>query len=140
MREWHVALRSDLSVGAAAGLLDAAGVDAAPVVDSSGRCVGVFTASDYRRSLSRGGPGAPHSEAMAGVGRHMTRQFGVTAPEADVGELLHRLSVAPDPFLVVLDRQGRPMGVVCGLDVVVAESAGGWPVQGVATADTSAGS
>ena len=52
---------------------------------------------------------------------------------------LYRLSVAPYPFLVVLDRQGRPRGVVCGLDVVVAESADGRPVQGVATDDTRAG-
>jgi CBS domain-containing protein len=126
-------------VGAAAGLLAAAGAGAAAVVDSGGRCVGVFTASDYRRALSRGGPEAPRAGAAAGVGRHMTRRFGVTTPEADVGELLHRLSVAPDPFLVVLDRQGRPMGVVCGLDVVVAESAGGRPVRGDATADPSAG-
>ena len=54
MREWRVALRPDLSVGAAAGLLDGAGADAAPVVDSSGRCVGVFTAGDYRRELALG--------------------------------------------------------------------------------------
>ena len=59
------------------------------------------------------------------VSYHMNRRFGVATPDAGVPELLHRLSASADPFLVVLDRQRRPMGVVCGLDVLTAESGAG---------------
>jgi hypothetical protein len=51
----------------------------------------------------------------------MTRQFAVATPGAGVSELRHRLSGGEDPFLV-LDQQGRPRGIVCALDVLVAES------------------
>ena len=49
----------------------------------------------------------------------------VATPEARVPELRHRLSDGADPFLVVLDWQGRPRGIVCALDVLVAESNSG---------------
>ena len=125
MRRWPVTLAPEMSVSAAAERLAAAGAEAAPVVDSSGRCVGLFTAADYRRWLTVAPPVADFfSEgqmlACDRVGDHMTRLFTTAAPEAGVTELLQRLSAAPDPFLVVLDRQSRPVGVVCGLDVLVA--------------------
>jgi CBS domain-containing protein len=126
MRPWPVTLAPEMSVSAAAGRLAATGADTAPVVDSSGRCVGLFTAADYRRWLTAAAPVTDvFSEgqmvpAVDRVGDHMTRLFTTAAPEAGVPELLQRLSAAPDPFLVVLDRQRRPVGVVCGLDVLVA--------------------
>jgi CBS-domain-containing membrane protein len=52
----------------------------------------------------------------------MTRRFAAATPSAQVPELLHRLREAPEPFLVVLDGQRRPMGIVCALDVLVAAS------------------
>jgi CBS domain-containing protein len=129
MREWRVTLPPGMSVRAAAGLLRAVGADAAPVVDSTGRCVGLFTAADYRRWLADESPLTDvytDGQLVVPVGgtvrEHMTRRFGVSTPEADVPELLHRLRAAAEPFLVVLDRLRRPVGVVCGLDVLVAES------------------
>ncbi len=108
-------------VRAAAGLLGAAGVGVLPVVDSTGRCVGLFTARDYRRWSDRGGV-AP-MPAPDQVRHHMTRRFAIATPEAGLHELRHRLAGAADPVLVVLDRQRRPMGVVYGPDVLAAESA-----------------
>ena len=128
MKRCPVTLSPDMSVRAAAAALAAADVEAAPVVDASGRCVGLFTVGDYRRWLtatptvtdvfSEGQMVAPVDR----VGDHMSRRFATAGPGADARELLRQLAAAADPFLVVLDRQRRPVGVVCGLDVLVAEA------------------
>jgi hypothetical protein len=52
----------------------------------------------------------------------MTCRFAVATHGTGVQELLYLLNAAADPFLVVLDRQWRPRGIVCALDVLVAES------------------
>jgi CBS domain-containing protein len=131
MKEWKVFIPLRMGGGAAANLLEAGGTDVVPVVDSDGRCVGLFSASKYRRHSGRTGPDG----GLALVGQivrpagtadevryHMARRFTVATPEASVQELRRLLSTAADPFFVVLDYQWRPRGVVCGLDVVVAES------------------
>jgi CBS-domain-containing membrane protein len=116
-----------MSVRAAADALAAAETDVAPVADASARCVGLFTASDYRRCLTASPAQDKFSDDSAAstddrVCDHMARQFATTGQGADIRELLHRLSEAIDPFLVVLDREHRPVGVVCGLDVLIAET------------------
>jgi CBS-domain-containing membrane protein len=135
MREIPLVLPSRTSVGVAASLLDTAGLSVAPVIDSGGRCVGLFGATNYRRWLDRGRTrGEVVSEWQAipptsgaeedEVGYHMTRRFAVATPEAGVHELLHRFNGVGDPYLLVLDRQRRPRGIVCALDVVAAEAGG----------------
>jgi CBS domain-containing protein len=126
MTECPVLVPETMGVRSAAGLLDAAGLDAAPVVDSGGRCVGVFTAGDHLRWLA-GGPGEKTAAAARlaavkcpdEVRHHMTRRFAAAALDADVGELHHRMRGGAGPFVVVLDRQRRPRGIVCGLDILV---------------------
>ena len=112
------------------GLLEAAEVGVAPVVDYRGRCVGVFTTADYRRWLACAGPDVedssvrrpvPAAKSRNEVRYHMSR-FSVATPETGVQELLHCLSEGENLFLVVVDRQQRPRGIVCALDVLVAES------------------
>jgi CBS-domain-containing membrane protein len=125
MRETELLIPLGMSVGAAGGLLEAVGCGVAPVVDSRGRCVGVFTAADYRRWLDRVGSDTDMVTGPASADEvrfHITGQFAAAMPEAGVQELLHRLDAASDPFLVILDRQARPRGIVCALDVLVAES------------------
>jgi len=125
MRGTEILIPLGMSVGAAGGLLAAAGCGVAPVVDSRGRCVGVFTAADYRRWLTRAGSGADLVAGPASADEvrfHITGRFAAAPPEAGAQELLHRLDAAADPFLVVLDRQARPRGIVCALDVLAAES------------------
>jgi CBS domain-containing protein len=130
MREIPLVVPSGMSVSAAASLLDAVGTSVAPVIDSGGRCVGLFGATDYRRWLGRGDSQVevvaewqcvPPTSVPNEVCYHMTRRFAVATPEADVHELLHRLKEVEDPFLVVLDRQRRPRGIVWALDVLAAE-------------------
>lgn len=121
MREPEVLIPLGMSVGAAASLLEAVGCGAAPVVDSRGRCVGVFTAADYRRWLDHDGAvvGSVFTDA---VRHHISGRFTAAASDAGVRELLNLLKTGGDQFLVVLDWQGRPRGIVCALDVLVAES------------------
>jgi CBS domain-containing protein len=131
MKEIPLVIPSGMGVGAAASLLDAVGTSVAPVVDPGGRCVGLFGAADYRRWLDSGGPRGEvvtdwqivHPTTIPDeVSYHMTRRFAVATPEAGVHELLHRLNGVEDPYLVVLDRQRRPRGIVCALDVLAAEA------------------
>src|SRR5687768_4557906 len=65
MRETELLIPLGMSVGEAGELLDAAGCGVAPVVDSRGRCVGVFTTADYRRWFDR-----VESDADLVPGRH----------------------------------------------------------------------
>lgn len=135
MKEIPLVLPSRMSVGAAASLMDAVGATVAPVTDSRGRCVGLFGAANYRGWLDRGSPrGEVFTEWQAvpptsgsdedEVGNHMTRRFAAVTPEADVNELARRFNGVGNPYLVVLDRQRRPRGVVCALDVVAAGAGG----------------
>jgi CBS-domain-containing membrane protein len=131
MRVAEVLIPLRMSVGAAGGLLEAVGAGVAPVVDYRGRCVGVFTATDYQRWVDRAASEAepilersPASGVSSAdeVRYHITGQFAPVALDAPVPELLHRLDGGTDPFLIVIDRQARPRGIVCALDVLVADS------------------
>jgi CBS-domain-containing membrane protein len=129
MKEMPLVIPSRMSVGAAASLMDAVGASVAPVTDSRGRCVGLLGAADCRQWLDRGSPRGevvsewqtiPPASVRDEVGHHMTRRFAVASLEAGVHELAHRLNGVGNPYLVVLDRQRRPRGIVCALDVVAA--------------------
>lgn len=121
MAECPVLVPRTMSVRSAAGLLHAAGVGAAPVVDSAGRVVGVFTAGDYLRWLDDD-PARDEAAPPAGdsdeVGGHMTRRFAVATPDTGLEELDSRMREAGASFAVVLDRQRRPRGMVGGLTVL----------------------
>jgi CBS-domain-containing membrane protein len=131
MRESELVIPLGMSVGAAAAALEAAEIEIAPVVDSRGRCVGVFTADDYQRWLDRSDPKpelVPGRSRVNGPTRadevryHITGQFTAVMPDTGVQELRHRLDGTEDQFLVVLDRQARPRGVVCARDLLVTKS------------------
>ena len=80
MRETELLIPLGMSIGAAGGLLDAAGGGVAPVVDSRGRCVGVFTAADYRRWLDRVGSDADLVRAPPSPHRHPPTRSASTSP------------------------------------------------------------
>ena len=131
MKEARAVIPHGMSVGDAAVVLASADVEAAPVVDADGRCVGLFRAGDFRRWATGAAGGrdvvsdwqiVPAPRAPDEVRFHMTRRYGVATPGAAVAELLDRLRTVPDPFLVVLDRQRRPQGLVFAIDLLRAES------------------
>ena len=129
------------SLADAAALLIENNVTGAPVIDESGRCVGVLSSTDFmvRDRLPEGcteetalgyehvlvkktGLGSYQIEACQEdrVGEHMTpavQTITETAPimnaaRAMCGEHIHRL--------IVVDEKGRPVGIVSTLDLVAA--------------------
>src|SRR5262245_25006959 len=109
-----VTLPCDMSLRAAAHRLPEAGVSGAPVVDASGRCVGVLSTSDLVRSLDEGAV-APRGEGEApndfcadwqmvdlialpedAVARHMSGDAitaSPTAPVRELARLMHAFSI-----------------------------------------------
>lgn len=131
MKDARAVIPLGTSVRDAAAVLESTGAEAVPVVDTDGRCVGLFGVGDLRRWAARSGGTAevvcdwqivPAPGILDEVQYHMIRRYAVAMPEAGVAELLHRLEAAPDPFLVVLDRQRRPQGLVSAIDLLRAES------------------
>ena len=129
------------SLADAAALLVDHNVTGAPVVDESGRCVGVLSSTDFmvREQLPEGsdegtalgyehvlvkktGLGSYQIEASQEdrVGEHMTPAVQTISEKAPImnaaramcGEHIHRL--------VVADEKGRPVGIVSTLDLVAA--------------------
>lgn len=113
MQEIHEVTQLGMAVPRAAEMLDEVGI--VPVVDSRGRCIGLFTVADYQRWRDRDEP--IESASCEEVRHFMTTRFTVATPDMSVEELEHRLETVDDPFLIVLDRQARPRGVVLRSDL-----------------------
>ncbi len=133
MHETKLLIPLWMQVSTAADLLEEAEIGVAPVVDSRGRCVGLFMVDDYQRWLDRGESDAEPvlechplmgSDAANEVRHHISGQFAAAMQDTSVDELALRLDAAEKPYLVVLDRQTRPRGIVCALDVLTTESNG----------------
>jgi CBS domain-containing protein len=128
----------EMSLRAAAHMLSQAAITGAPVVDSRGRCVGVLSSSDFVRwaegEESADRPpyrprGAVCSEwqmmdpdqlPTTEVGEYMTTDPVTVAPAAPIGELARRMIDAHIHRLIVVDREGMPIGVVSTTDILAA--------------------
>jgi CBS-domain-containing membrane protein len=133
-----VTLPKHLSVHGAAHRLAQSHVGGAPVVDETGRCVGVLSTTDLVRWMDRGD--APHRRPLAReadfhtpwqmadleglpdeeVGGLMTADLVSVTPQTRIGELARRMLDAHIHRLFVLDDKGRPAGVVATTDVLAA--------------------
>src|SRR5947209_13526930 len=133
-----VTIPQDMSLRGAARLLAQADVSGAPVVDAAGRCVGVLSARDFVAWAERGGL-APKREAGPSecfcaawqvmesdalpndvVERFMTADPVTVAPMTPIGTLAQMMVDARIHRVIVLDRVGRPVGVVSSTDVLAA--------------------
>jgi CBS-domain-containing membrane protein len=131
-----VAIPQHLSVRKAAHLLANANVTGAPVIDGLGVCVGVISATDFvhladaeRRHVSR-----PRSECVCSewqvvevenlpndeVRDYMTPDPVTVRPSIRLTELARMMLDAHIHRLIVVDAQGRPVGVVSSTDVLAA--------------------
>jgi CBS domain-containing membrane protein len=131
-----VLIPRQMSVRCAARLLSEACVSGAPVIDRRGVCVGVLSAMDFLRHAQREPPVcerivAPcvcadwqvvEVERLPGeeVAEYMTAD-PVTAPAAAPITALARMMLdAHIHRVVIVDEEGRPVGIVSATDVLAA--------------------
>ena len=132
-----VTIPRHLSVRGAAHRLAQSHVGGAPVIDETGRCVGVLSMTDLVRWMDRGD--GPHRRPLVReefhtpwqmedierlpqeeVGRLMTTDLVSVTPSTRIGELAGMMLDAHIHRLVVLDEKGRPAGVIATTDVLAA--------------------
>jgi CBS-domain-containing membrane protein len=125
-----VSIPTKLSVRGAAHRLLRAQISGAPVVDPDGRCVGVLSAIDLMRWVEEGPPPPPAAGAspwqlgaladvpVQTVADHMTADLVTATPDMSLGELARRMLDARVHRMVVLDEEGRPVGIITSTDLL----------------------
>lgn len=113
---------------AARRLFDAE-VTGAPVVDATGKCVGVLSNSDFvgrdsgrhdLQLLTRTGPNEPYTIECLNdnlVGTHMAPLVQTVAAEATIVAAARIMTCEGIHRLVVVDTEDRPIGIISTLDV-----------------------
>jgi CBS-domain-containing membrane protein len=132
-----VTLPREMSLRAAAQWLAQARVSGAPVVDDRGRCVGVLSAIDFVLwARAQGQAGRPcdlehlfvtpwqcvdlESLPADQVSQHMTTDLVTASPDTRVGDLAGLMTDARVRRVVIVDGQGRPVGIVSSTDIMSA--------------------
>jgi CBS-domain-containing membrane protein len=146
----------DMSLQGAARLFTQAHVSGAPVVDSTGRCVGVLSATDFLALAEKSAQAVKQTCAAhlcinsawqivdpqdlpADVVRHyMTADPVTTTSETPIGDLAQMMLDAHIHRIIVVDPEGRPTGIVSTTDVLAA-LAHAWHVESISTPVPRAG-
>jgi CBS domain-containing protein len=117
MRTAMVACRGHDSVAACARIMKEANVGFLPVLDEEGRLAGVVTDRDLvLRAMAEGQPDT------VSVSTVMSRQVRVCRSEEDLRSVEDKMAAARVSRLVVIDAQGRCIGVISLSDIAQAES------------------
>jgi CBS-domain-containing membrane protein len=131
-----ITIPQHLSLRAAARMLERYQITGAPVVDESGACVGVLSASDFVRWAHREKVRAsahmtgcvcsdwqmlepeelPADEACT----CMTADPATADPQTPLPELARRMLDAHIHRQIIVDAQGRPVGIVSSTDILAA--------------------
>jgi CBS-domain-containing membrane protein len=143
-----VAIPEAMSVRAAAHLLHQSHVSGAPVIDAYGRCVGVLSATDFMTIVEKGdddakrrteNPGCYHSAWQMldaqelptdEVRRFMTDDPVTVSPATPVAELARMMVDAHIHRVIVVDGEGRPVGIVATTDILAAVGRAGCVARG----------
>lgn len=135
MNKAVISISVSQSMEAAAELFSEHEISSAPVVDSAGRCVGILSASDFANAVRPGGAeqrGASHelldddsgfhldSTPLEHVQRHMTAAIQTVASSSPLLTAARIMCTEHIHHLPVIDRQGRPAGIVSTMDIVAA--------------------
>ncbi|MGE3806290.1 MAG: HPP family protein [Gemmataceae bacterium] len=132
-----VTVTEKMSLRSAAHLLSQSHVSGVPVVNGTGRVVGVLSSSDFMSFV--GGRPRPEpcgvSTAVCSdwqmfdvdevpseeeVGRHMTRDPVTVAPTTPITELARLMLDAHIHRVIVVDEDQKPLGVVSSTDILAA--------------------
>jgi CBS domain-containing protein len=138
-----VAIPRAMSLRGAAHLLSQASISGAPVVDDGGRCIGVISATDFvswaeKGDRARHGPReecwCPHSAWEIGnidqvptdeVGQYMTLDPVTVPPGISLVAIARMMTDAHIHRVIVVDAQGRPIGVVSSTDILATVASAG---------------
>jgi CBS domain-containing protein len=133
-----VAVPKEMSLRAAAHMLAQSEITGAPVVDAQGRCIGVLSAVDLMHWLDRGERAAKRRSSAAEcicsdwqmidveqmpvdeVCRYMTTDLVTASPETPIGDVARRMLDAHIHRVIIVNAQGRPIGVVSTTDILAA--------------------
>jgi CBS-domain-containing membrane protein len=135
-----ITVPQDMALPAAVRVLAQAQISGAPVVDSSGRCIGVFSTADLARWTQLEKRAAQRAPAIPGcvcsdwevvehdwdtlpaesVSWYMTADPVLVAPETRIGELAKIMVDAHIHRVIVAGADRRPAGIVSSTDVLAA--------------------
>jgi len=136
MSQSVVLVPQEMSLPAAGRLLSQAQVSGAPVVDATGRCIGVLSATDFMNwaQHERGGGLRSLEDSVCfpwqlleaerlpqeAVSRHMTPDPVTAVPSTRLGILAQMMLDAHIHRVIVVDKARRPIGIVSTTDVLAA--------------------
>jgi predicted transcriptional regulator len=133
-----LAIPRAMSLRGAAHLLSQATISGAPVVDDDGRCIGVISSTDFVAWADKGeraskvhpqACGCVHSawevhdlEQVPNdqVGEYMTADPVTVPPDMEIIELARIMRDVHIHRVIVVDNDGRPIGVVSSTDILAA--------------------
>ena len=132
-----VVIPREMSLRSAAHRLAQSRISGAPVVDGTGRCVGVLSSTDFLRCVEKGKTTAepeawnpdycsdwavPDIEALPtdSVAGFMTRNLVTVPPAIGIGALAERMLDAHIHRVIVVNEQHKPIGVVSATDILAA--------------------
>ena len=132
-----VLLPRQMSLKAAAHLLSKSHVSGAPVVDDDNRCIGVLSATDFVHCVEKGEhaeAGRPHEPVYYSawqmveaeslptdrVESYMTSDIVTATPSTTMVRLARMMLDAHVHRVIVVNRQGTPIGLVSSTDVLAA--------------------
>jgi CBS domain-containing protein len=129
-----VTIPREMSLPCAARMLARAGVTGAPVVDASGRCIGVLSATDFMNWMKSEHVAAKEFDCVCKpweileaatqldgrVEDCMTKNPVLTLPNARIRELSTMMMEAHIHRVIVVDAASRPIGIVSTIDILAA--------------------
>jgi CBS-domain-containing membrane protein len=129
-----VLVPQEMSLQGAAHLLSRAHVSGAPVVDKSGRCIGVLSTTDFLHWVENGNTRQKPSESVChawqifgdeasptdAVGSFMTADPVMAAPRISIGAIAQMMLDARIHRVIVVDHDEHPIGIVSSTDVLAA--------------------
>jgi predicted transcriptional regulator len=128
-----------MSLQGAARILARAGITGAPIIDDSGRCVGVLSATDFMHAVekdttatekpsdARSALAQPWQIPTCGPGTnlcvedYMTKDPVLVAPTVHIGDLARMMIDAHIHRIIVIDPVSQtPCGIVSSMDILAA--------------------